>query len=1237
MKKILNNSFNKKGFALIATVAILALVVMISLAMVSLSATVSRSSSNADALEEAKANARLALTMAIAELQRTSGPDTRITASAKILVDDTGQPANPDRTSFTDANVGHFTGVWRSWEGIDHESSNVNSLGLPKPAITGPMYPKKFVRYDASDPESGRFLRWLVSHAGTGDLFNPLRPPSFLSSQDTIPLIAEGSVGNDVNDQIHVIPTDIGNGGTLAWNISGENSKALLREKAEETSLLGASYEASVFGGARQSAYMGSNTPEELEKFQTLESFDVGTFAGIPTSSTFSNEHYHEVTGFCPGLLTNVATGGWRYDMSLFAEQWNQIQSSPLANGFSSFGLSLGNKYATSRVPDQPEQLTSTTQGEAFFPWSEPLADGISSTSWQFIMEWILRYKNNDTFTGITSTFPRKGNGIIRDKQSLTPVLLRQDFIYSFSAEDAGGSSSALQLVMNPYVVLWNPYTVPVEMTDNVKIGVTGRISPLSIDFDVEDTAGNTVEFRNIATKAFKRVKADGSLGNFQDGNLTFRILNSLGNPIWAPGEARIFTPREGDDSVNLAPGVRVHPSHIYKVEEAGSNGQTFPNTSKIANLVVSADEEINVTGTTRKGPGIDLQISDSTVADPADSQNWYSTLQIEVHGRNSPIYFDPDVNFNGIASVDLTLGALATTPIKFVSSSFAVRVAEDYTPGFANPTTKGYTSTDPSSLQTRSYFANPNANALANYTNFTIRNRFEDVPFDYVFVSLVDDQAHQIIPRGLTNSPETYFGPSYSETNGLTRFPVKDILKRPITSLGDLQGLPVNAASAYPPRVAEPIGNSHALSIIRPDTVLYSQYSSPTTDLELPRIAAYRLDHSYCLNHFLFDDWFVSSIADELAPNDLKTIVDPAESVLEDFLTGDKSLVNHYYKPDTVLNATEVTGIFNDEYMWQKIASMIKVDGMFNINSVSVDAWKAVLSNSRGNPVVKFTSDPTDSSLDFNIDNSTPANEAVFSRTTIVPDLSGESGLTQYLEPSKLTEPQIDALAEAIVIQIKQRGPFLSLSEFVNRQIRSKTPGNTLTDLTTLSDEEKLARAGSIEAALLNLSEVDDPILNPNHDLAFGPIAEETVLAIESPSINPASVIPGEFATGPPSLPDIFYLVPEFPEAAKGSTSYGYPGWLRQGDVLRSIAPVLTARDDTFKIRAYGSAKTADGSLIEVWCEAIVTRSADFVDPSLDSKANELTYSSTDPTINEILGRRYNIISFRWLNKNEV
>ena len=107
-----------------------------------------------------------------------------------------------------------------------------------------------------------------------------------------------------------------------------------------------------------------------------------------------------------------------------------------------------------------------------------------------------------------------------------------------------------------------------------------------------------------------------------------------------------------------------------------------------------------------------------------------------------------------------------------------------------------------------------------------------------------------------------------------------------------------------------------------------------------------------------------------------------------------------------------------------------------------------------------------------------------------------------------------------------------------------------------------------------------------------------------------------------------------QFDKAAEGSSAYGAPGWIRQADVLRPIAPILTVRDDTFTIRAYGDALDKNGKIIaQAWCEATVKRTRNF---SNESDAADSIEPPVD-SMNAVFGRYYEIISFRWLNSDEV
>ncbi|MDA7613424.1 hypothetical protein N8598_03925 [Akkermansiaceae bacterium] len=94
-----------KGFALIATISVLLLLTMVAVAFLSLSALTVKTSRFEWAQEEARANARLGLMIAIGELQRDLGPDQRIAVSASLL------DSNPDTLAIEGVSNEQWTGV----------------------------------------------------------------------------------------------------------------------------------------------------------------------------------------------------------------------------------------------------------------------------------------------------------------------------------------------------------------------------------------------------------------------------------------------------------------------------------------------------------------------------------------------------------------------------------------------------------------------------------------------------------------------------------------------------------------------------------------------------------------------------------------------------------------------------------------------------------------------------------------------------------------------------------------------------------------------------------------------------------------------------------------------------------------------------------------------------------------------------------------------------------------------
>ncbi|MGE9268243.1 MAG: hypothetical protein ACQKBY_09100, partial [Verrucomicrobiales bacterium] len=183
-----------------------------------------------------------------------------------------------------------------------------------------------------------------------------------------------------------------------------------------------------------------------------------------------------------------------------------------------------------------------------------------------------------------------------------------------------------------------------------------------------------------------------------------------------------------------------------------------------------------------------------------------------------------------------------------------------------------------------------------------------------------------------------------------------------------------------------------------------------------------------------------------------------------------------------------------------------------------------------------------------------------------------------------QLDETQLDELAQAIVAEVKERGPFLSMADFVNRDPEA-------------SDQEQ-QRKGALQAAL------DEAVNNQlGSDI-------------------------GQAATVPAGT--------QFEGAAVGgeNETAGSAAYLLQGDVLQSLAPVMQVRSDYFRIRAYGDARNGAGEIVaRAWCEATVQRIPQYTD---SADAPEKEYDSLNP-LNKSFGRRYQVVGFRWLSPEEI
>jgi hypothetical protein len=219
------------GFALVATLSLMVLLSLLAIGMLSLSSVSLRSSGRSDATNEARANARIALFIAIGELQKEMGPDMRVSANAAIFDQDS------KTETIEGVNQPNWLASYESWGSWLNASYKNPETG--ESLKIGDTYAPK---------REKMFRRWLLSMPdGMGEDINAPMNPSGWDDSNSVVLVGKGSLGASASpDQItRAYLNGISGNGRNAWWIGPENQKARIDKAKRPRSLAMADWEAS--------------------------------------------------------------------------------------------------------------------------------------------------------------------------------------------------------------------------------------------------------------------------------------------------------------------------------------------------------------------------------------------------------------------------------------------------------------------------------------------------------------------------------------------------------------------------------------------------------------------------------------------------------------------------------------------------------------------------------------------------------------------------------------------------------------------------------------------------------------------------------------------------------------------------------------------------------------------------------------------------------------------------------
>ena len=1217
----------RSGFALLITVTLLAFLVLLLVSLASLTRVETQVASNNQALSQARQNALFALNVAIGQLQKYSGPDQRVTARADITtVDDKLSRDAAGEPVVKDVANAFWTGVW--------DSSKWNPL-------TG--------AYDGSARARTRPepLTWLVS--GNEDIAIPRKyaPKSALPAasaatpkQTLVNGVAADGSPDPANPRVEAPVVEIKSAavpgfsgaqtvGHYAWWVGDEGVKARLSlvapaaiaDSAKPTTPTGASapyYYWKAMGPARAGGELAGAggaarvfpdfgklfaTTAEAETLRTglrqvIAPRQLALLSVAPDVELRKNAP--AFTTVSRGVLADTVRGGLRLDLTRYLE-------TGATDGAFNANDSI---YADAALAGDRQPAFSLLK--SWYDAGRGLAGG--------------------GFAAAAGIRPETTSGNVITGQGVFPVITRYQVAL---ATMSAGPGAPLMLVVHPSVTLWNPH--------NVAIGPEDLVLELDENFDLRfmadgvDSAGAVVReylTQNTASDGSYRY-GGASLGNMGLGSpAVFRMR--IPGVRMDPGEALVFS-LKGDGSVPST-----EPAALQ-----GALAATFPAMEPQWNdkafVIVNTGLTLD---SAPLGPGESIRLHMGRGV-PGPFRFRARLYRQAGHAAGVVLQriehpFNEGDNAYPKASGNASYILRNTPPTD--SSVFRTNMAVMRLPYSTGGSVSAGTATNAPAVP----FAQFNARGAFG-VNTSFERSDESLAGDPFFASSRASSLAQMPLEVGADRDFGFGGPSEAARLGaggvnqgnyfiLFDYPrpetaVAGNAGRPaLVSLGEFQHADLSSNALQPSYV---FGNSWPDPRIARESVSgkWGGFPAPIAGQAVFSGNDYLLrDTSYLANNALWDRFFLSTIPQGTA----NAVFGPGTA-----------LPNARLRPVPGMIAGKAGyPDFDDVRDTRKAAGSLLLEGAFNINSTSVDAWRALLggladlqvpnagwSQSGGVPV-GATANPAGRGLRHNYSRFLLPRGEAFDQTDSLFGAGSTNGMLSraaWTGHRYLTDAEIDTLARNIVDEVKVRGPFMSLADFVNRRLITAAADDSLAVTADLDKHRlKIGALGTLQKAILNLS-----------DVSKGLNASLNQPAMASINFSYTGGSAKVFRNGSPNSVG-FRNLPAYPSQLEllnggllGQLSYGAPGFLTQADVLQKIGPALSARSDTFVVRAYGDAANAATGGVDgrAWCEAVVQRLPEFVDPA---QAPATVVASLNPA-NRDFGRRYRVVSFRWLTAADL
>ncbi|MFC5050821.1 hypothetical protein ACFPK9_09360 [Rubritalea spongiae] len=1201
------------GFALISSIVLLVPLCILALACVQLSVIESQQSQHSLSKSYAKTNARLALQIALTQLQLYTGKDQTTTSRADLL--DSRKTPN----SQTDPALIHpyYTLAYQTEKVLTPEAND--SIKLRKI--------QKLPAYLVSGNEFHNLLDW------NGTEY----PENYTTALSEIP--SEKSVTLKHSASSHAVKApriSLPNNGGYAYWISDEGCKARIDSYDTERQ-----YNSKLTHDETHHFrdYNSLRAPSQLRPIGLADFSHPERNLTLNTISLYSEEHHK--------LLDEHAHSYTVYSQSVLSDQQNGGLKKNLTAAINLDDVKFKDLTSHSGTESSQHSPIFLYQKSTFPAETSPVKfSHYAGVPWEVIRSYIRRPEWESNINGKCPTLSshlgspahqlpyywqssdrnyrhQMDARLIRRQALLTRFQIGYDFSLQYQgiekeADDTYWHAYALRQHFIPIAIFWNPYNADLKITEAIEFQLyldrnwsSGKhnteleLTPADdrewqIFALIDDSENESPNWSYPTSGTEKFIYPFHPQGNIQSSDIC-RLSFHIPTSTIPAGSTAVFTAPTGNQILQYS---RNTPNTLTQGYAPGNGFY-----SKNAKLRVKAQSENEA-----KPSPPTLTILRYPTAAGAE----HTRLQVTNHSSFQRINWD-------FANI------LPTSGIRFIpqdqadheplssgtnngsqTPQFTAALIRKF-PDITHHTGNSTAWTTPSNkLDTNLFTAPWNIFFNSNPARYGAYGAHPDAEETFTappqFLSGISIGASPLIHPELNSNNEAFVGHSDSFASGSNKA-IQLALPRHETRTISLAHLTQLNISKWVSNYNADQSNASATDTFFPHSAIGNAFLPPNippanTKITLQDKHAYassatstHYDQSFHYNHLLWDRYFLTGARPQdhinlqqqqnFCPNKNLEAIEPLDS-------------QHWNNPH--LSATQLL-----------------LRGGFNVNSTSSEAWKCVLSATR--------------SLQTNEGSNISENLTPFARLPYVEAKHISTPPTNLSDPTlydgstyrALTDGEIEALAQAIVTENKLRGPAPTLSQWINRSLnpefhyRKRVQQLPLTSL-------QICYEGTLQAAI-NRTSING--------------------AYNTPNFSPPSEIVAD-----PQTPTDFQLGKLNTLTFKYHSGYGAPASLTQADVLQRIGHLLTARSDTFIIRAYGEHRSPEGEIIATaYCEAIVQRLPEYLDQTNPPETPPYKWllSSQEPLkghweknnelslINQKFGRRYQLIHFRWLHPNEI